>query len=87
MWGQPPSAVHRAKLDSCDRGRRRRRVSKPIPNLCHSEPGPKPGEEPAVRAVTARVQRTLLSVDVALAFELKGSPAGATVEERRFSAA
>ncbi len=54
---------------------------------CHSEPGAKPGEEPAVRAVTARVQRTLLSVDVALAFELKGSPAGATVEERRFSAA
>jgi hypothetical protein len=89
MWGQPPSAVHRAKLDSCDRGRRRRRVSKPIPNLCHSEPGPKPGEELAVRAVTARVERTLLSVafDLAVAFELKGSPAGATVEERRFSAA
>jgi|HubBroStandDraft_3_1064219.scaffolds.fasta_scaffold25040_2 hypothetical protein len=56
---------------------------------CHSEPGPKPGEEPAVRAVTARVERTLLSVafDLAVAFELKGSPAGATVEERRFSAA
>jgi hypothetical protein len=35
------------------------------------------------------VERTLLSVafDLAVAFELKGSPAGATVEERRFSAA
>jgi len=40
-----------------------------MPNLCHSEPGPKPGEEPAVRAVTARVERTLLSV----AFDLAGA--------------
>jgi hypothetical protein len=51
----------------------------PIPYPCHSEPGAKPGEEPAVPA-TALVERTLLSVALDLDFEVERAPSPAAFD-------